>query len=139
MIKKLLFLVIASSIALTSCTETPFVPNSTNNTMVGEWTIVEVDNADALVSGTELMTSLLNEKFLPSNVLVFEEGANFTLNNKEGKTGFKGQYSLGEKISPVTLLIDGVQYEYKTEGDNAGLWLNSNTAGETVKIKIAKK
>ena len=139
MIKQLFFLVIASSIALTSCTETPFVGNTTNKAMVGEWTIVEVDNADALVSATEMVHSILNEKFLPTNVLVFAEGANFMLNNKEGKTEFKGQYSLGEKLSPVTLLIDGVQYEYKTEGDNAGLWLNSNTPGETVKIKIAKK
>lgn len=131
-----LFLILLMS----SCSETPFVPNASNELLVGDWTISEVDNADALVSGTELMNSFMNEKFLPNHVFTFEKGANFQLKNTNGEQVFSGFYAIGENNKSLRLKIEEVVYNYDlmSSADDQ-FHVNSSTAGETVNLVINKK
>ena len=140
MIKKLAFLLLGTTLFLSSCNETPFVPNTSNELMTGQWNIDEVDDADALVSATEMMSSFMNEKFLPSNVLVFDKGAQFHLLDTKSEIVFKGEYAIGTEDKSLSLKIDGTVYEYDliSQGENTYA-VNSATPGETVKLIISKK
>jgi hypothetical protein len=141
MIKRLAFLFLGTTLFLSSCTETPFVPNTNNEIMVGEWNIDEVDNSDALVSGTELMTSFMNEKFTLNTTLVFDKGPKFHLRDNKGEIIFEGQYSIPPlKNNRLRLKIEDVIYNYDLETvDNSTYAVNSMTAGETVKLVISKQ
>ncbi|MFT6717282.1 MAG: hypothetical protein ACJA0Q_001934 [Saprospiraceae bacterium] len=140
MIKKLAFLLLGATLFLNSCTETPFVPNTSNDLMVGQWNIDEVDNADAFVSATEMMSSILNEKFLPTNIFVFDKGAEFHLLDTKNEIVFKGEYAIGAENKSLSLKIDGIVYEYDLISNGESTFaVNSATAGETVKLVISKK
>jgi hypothetical protein len=139
MIKKLAFILLGTTLFLGSCTA-PFVPNTDNTLLVGDWNIDEVDNADALVSATEMMNSFMNEKFLPSHHLVFDKGPEFHLTDTKREIVFKGEYSINNDDKTLRLQIDNVVYDYDliSNGENAYA-INSATAGETVKLTISKK
>lgn len=145
MIKTLTFLLVSTTFFLSSCTETPFVPNSTNELLVGQWNIDQVDNSDALVSATEMVHSILNEKFTTTHLLNFNKGATFTLLSPQSEVAFNGEYAIGLENKSLSLKIDGVVYEYdliNQEQNNKGMQsyaINSKTPGETVKLMVSKK
>lgn len=145
MLKKFAFLLIGATALLSACNETNFVANTTNELFVGDWVINEVDNADALVSASELMTSFMNEKFIPKAVFTFQKGSDFVLKDASGKELLTGKYAIGAENESLSLQIDGTVYEYEIVSQLEMLehlvscGLNSSTPGETVKLNISKR
>jgi len=139
MIKRLAFLFLGTTLFLSSCTETPFVANTSNPFMLGEWTIDEVNNDDALVSATEFMSSIINEKFTLHSILVFDEGPKFHLMDTKNEILFEGEYAIRAENKSLSLKIDGVVYEYDlVDQGERSFAVNSATPGETVKLSITK-
>ena len=137
--QKLTSILFILAITLTACTETKFTPNVSNELLVGAWNIDEVDNSAALVSATELMHSIIDEKFQPKNELNFSAGAEFTV-QANGTITAKGQYEIGIENKTVSLKIEDVVYGYDLvkKGENSYL-LNANSAGQTTNLIISKK
>ena len=134
--KKLIPILFTLAILLSACNETKFTPNVNDELLVGTWNIDEVDNSAALVSASELMHSIIDEKFQLNSELVFSTGADFTVGNKQ----INGQYEIGENNKSLHLKIDGTVYSYDLveKGSNT-FQLNANSAGETTNLTISKK
>ena len=139
MIKKLAIILLGSTFLFSSCTETPFVPNVDNSLMVGTWNIDQVDNDAAFASGTEMMTSLLDDRFIEGNKFVFEKGANFELIWEESSVS-NGKYSISEDNKSLHLQIEGTVYGYDLVEKSATSYaVNSTTAGESINMIISKQ
>lgn len=137
--KKLIYVLFTLTIILSACNETKFTPNVSNELLVGTWNIDEVDNSAALVSATEFMRSVINEKFIPNNQLNFKAGSSFNIENS-GKETLKGEYEIGAENKSLSLKIDGVVYTYDlVEKENSTYQLNASSAGETTNLTISKK
>jgi len=124
-----------------SCEGEPFKANVDNKLLVGEWNITEVDDADALLSKEEFITSIIHEKYKVGYVFTFEEGANFSLAAQDGSTVLNGQYSIGAEDKSLTILItpDNNEFEYELEKSGDTYKLNIQTPGEIVNLSIDKK
>ncbi len=137
--KKIIYILL--TITLFACNETPFIPNVDNDLMVGNWEIIEVDDADALVSKEEFLTSIMHEKYKEGYVFTFEKGANFKLKNESGTEVLKGQYAIGSenKTLSINVLPEENQFEYEMVKSDKIIQLNIQTPGELVNLKIEKK
>jgi hypothetical protein len=139
MIKKLAFVLLGATLLLNSCSETPFVPNSDNPLMVGTWNIDQVDNDAALVSGTEMMTSLLDDRFVDGNKLIFETGADFEIKRNEASIS-NGEYSISEDNKTLRLKIEGTLYDFDVIKESAhSFGLNSASPGESINMVISQQ
>lgn len=137
--KKLVLGLIAAFVI--SCSGEPFKANINNELLVGEWNITEVDDADALLSKEEFITSIIHEKYKVGYVFNFEKGANFTINSKSGENVLVGQYSIGAKNKSLTILVtpENNEFEYELLKKNNTYKLNIQTPGEIVNLTITKK
>tara|TARA_B110000211_G_scaffold215695_1_gene258123 strand:- start:396 stop:812 length:417 start_codon:yes stop_codon:yes gene_type:complete len=124
-----------------SCSGEPFKANVDNELLVGEWNITEVDDADALLSKEEFITSIIHEKYKVGYVFSFEKGANFKINSASGEKVLEGQYSIGAEDKSLTILVtpDNNEFEYELEKSNDTYKLNIQTPGEIVNLSITKK
>ena len=122
-----------------ACNQTPFVANSDNELMVGEWIITEVDDSDALVSKEEFLMSIMHEKYKESYVFSFEKGPKFKLSDDQGVEVSKGQYAIGAEDKTLILQIGDQELEYEMVNNNGEVQLNIQTPGELVNLKIRKK
>ena len=124
-----------------SCSGEPFKANIDNELLVGEWNITEVDDADALLSKEEFITSIIHEKYKVGYVFNFEKGANFTVKSQNGEAVLTGQYSIGAEDKSVTILVtpDNNEFEYELVKNNNSYKLNVQTPGEIVNLSITKK
>lgn len=129
------------AVVVISCSGEPFKANINNGLLVGEWSITEVDDADALLSKEEFITSIIHEKYKEGYVFNFEKGANFTINSENGETVLTGQYSIGNKDKSLTLLVtpENNEFEYELLKKNNTYKLNVQTPGEIVNLTITKK
>ena len=129
------------AVVVISCSGEPFKANINNGLLVGEWSITEVDDADALLSKEEFITSIIHEKYKEGYVFNFEKGANFTINSGNGETVLTGQYSIGNKDKSLTLLVtpENNEFEYELLKKNNTYQLNVQTPGEIVNLTITKK
>lgn len=129
------------AVIVISCSGEPFKANINNGLLVGEWSITEVDDADALLSKEEFITSIIHEKYKEGYVFNFEKGANFTINSGNGETVLTGQYSIGNKDKSLTLLVtpENNEFEYELLKKNNTYKLNVQTPGEIVNLTITKK
>jgi len=129
------------AVVVISCSGEPFKANINNGLLVGEWSITEVDDADALLSKEEFITSIIHEKYKEGYVFNFEKGANFTINSGNGETVLTGQYSIGNKDKSLTLLVtpENNEFEYELLKKNNTYKLNVQTPGEIVNLTITKK
>ena len=137
--KKLVLGLIAAFVI--SCSGEPFKANINNELLVGEWNITEVDDADALLSKEEFITSIIHEKYKVGYVFNFEKGANFTINSKSGENVLAGQYSIGAEDKSLTILVtpENNEFEYELLKKNNTYKLNIQTPGEIVNLTITKK
>ena len=137
--KKLVLGLIA--VFVISCSGEPFKANINNELLVGEWNITEVDDADALLSKEEFITSIIHEKYKVGYVFNFEKGANFTINSGSGENVLTGQYSIGAEDKSLTILVTPENNEFKYEilKENNTYKLNIQTPGEIVNLTITKK
>ena len=129
------------AVVVISCSGEPFKANINNGLLVGDWSITEVDDADALLSKEEFITSIIHEKYKEGYVFNFEKGANFTINSGNGETVLTGQYSIGNKDKSLTLLVtpENNEFEYELLKKNNTYKLNVQTPGEIVNLTITKK
>jgi hypothetical protein len=137
--KKLLLGLIA--LVVVSCSGEPFKANVSNELLVGEWNITEVDDADALLSKEEFITSIIHEKYKVGYVFNFQKGANFTINSASGEKVLAGQYSIGAEDKSLTILVtpENNEFEYKLVKNDDTYKLNIQTPGEIVNLTITKK
>lgn len=137
--KKLVLGLIAAFVI--SCSGEPFKANINNELLVGEWNITEVDDADALLSKEEFITSIIHEKYKVGYVFNFKKGANFTINSKSGENVLAGQYSIGAEDKSLTILVtpENNEFEYELLKKNNTYKLNIQTPGEIVNLTITKK
>lgn len=136
--KLLLGLVVLIAI---SCGGEPFKANEDNPLLVGEWNITEVDDADALLSKEEFITSIIHEKYKVGYVFNFEKGANFSLKEQNGTEVLSGQYAIGSDDNSVTILVspDNNEFEYNLVKSGDAYQMNVQTPGEIVNLLISKK
>jgi len=139
MIKKLAFLLLGTTLFLSSCTEAPFVPNTSNELLVGQWNMDQVENDAALVSGTEMVASILADRFVVGNKFVFEKGAQFEINS--GTTNIaSGEYSISEDNKTLRLKIEGSVYDYDLVEKSAhSFGINSASPGESTNIVVSQQ
>ena len=137
--KKLIIGLVA--LIVVSCSGEPFKANVNNELLVGEWNITEVDDADALLSKEEFITSIIHEKYKVGYVFNFEKGPNFTINSQKGEKVLAGQYSIGAENKSLTILIkpENNEFEYELLKENDNYKLNIQTPGEIVNLTISRK
>ena len=138
--KKLFFALCSITLLLSSCSSTPFTPNTDNDLLVGKWNIDHVENDAALVSGTEMISSLLEDRFVQGHVFNFEKGANFQLNTSDNKMVTSGKYAIGAENHSLQLQIEGTVYSYDLNNKKENTYeVVSTTAGESINLHITKK
>lgn len=124
-----------------SCNSEPFKANIDNTLLVGQWNITEVDDADALLSKEEFITSIIHEKYKVGYFFNFEEGPNFSLIGEDKSVVLNGQYAISAEDKSLKILItpDNNEFEYELEKSGDTYKLNIQTPGEIVNLIIAKK
>jgi ADP-dependent phosphofructokinase/glucokinase len=127
-------------LVVAACSGEPFKANIDNELLVGQWKITEVDDADALLSKEEFITSIIHEKYKVGYVFNFEKGANFTINSESGEKVLTGQYSIGAENKSLTILVtpENNEFEYELVKNSDTYKLNIQTPGEIVNLSIAK-
>lgn len=134
-------LILALSIVLFSCAENTFIPNTDNNAMEGDWEIIVVDDADALISKEEFLTSILHEKYQKGDVFHFEKGSQFTLKSDQGNEKLKGQYGFNKEGTEIILQVSPDQHQliYEMMKEENQIKLNVQTPGELVNLVIQSR
>lgn len=139
MIKKLAFLLLGTTLFLSSCTEVPFIANTSNELLVGQWNIDQVENDAALVSGTEMVASILADRFVAGNKLIFEKGAKFEIKSGDSNV-VNGEYSISEDNKTLLLSIEGTVYDYDLVAKSeTSFGLNSASAGESTNMVVSQQ
>ena len=127
-------------VVLAACSSEPFKANVDNELLVGEWSIVNVDDAAALISPEEFLLTAMHNKYKQGYKFNFEKGPKFTLVDENGGEVAKGQYSIGVEDKSVTiqLLPDNIEIAYDLKNVDGVYTLTVTTPGELVNISIKK-
>jgi hypothetical protein len=136
-----IFASIIVSILIASCASEPFQGNKDNPYLVGKWTIVEVDDADALVHQEAFLNNIVNEQFQKNDILEFKKGPDFQLYNSENNSKIDGKYALAEENKVLKIQLEDervIEYAITEESTNK-LKLDVTTAGEVVNLVIEKQ
>lgn len=129
------------ALLIVSCSSEPFQANKDNEYLVGKWTVVEVDDADALVHQDAFLNSIINEQFKENDVLEFNSGPSFELYASDNSSKMKGQYAITEGNKSVKIQLPDnhiIEYSITEKSDNQ-LKLDVKTAGEVVNLLIEKQ
>ena len=128
------------ALMMASCSSAPFQANVDNELLVGKWTILNVDDAAAMVSKEEFLLSAIHEKYKEGYVFNFEKGPKFSLLSDEGKEILAGNYGIGLEDKSITLQLnpDQTELSYDLSVVDGGYTLTVTTPGEMVNLTIKK-
>lgn len=126
------------AVILSSCGSEPFQANKDNDYLAGKWTIITVDDADALVNKEAFFSSIINDNFKEGYIIEFTKGPNYKVVDAKGNESVSGKYAISSQNKVLKLQLPDehvIEYDLISEEENK-LQLNVTSAGEVVNFKL---
>ena len=136
-------LLILLAISVFSCGDSqPFTGNKDNPLLIGTWTIIEIDNTDALANKELAMHALFSRPLREGSRFRFEAGAGMQLVVNDNDEPVAGQYEIRGENETLLLKLeqsdDILKYRLKAEDKNT-CWLMAQTVGDVTNLKIRRQ